>query len=79
MCHKIHSSGGTGEDLEVEADTSSVPHSGPSESASLTLDEPSSGIQTEETGIQSPIQQSENLEDLDNLISVAAGRSLKRR
>lgn len=71
---EIQSSEGTGEDLEVEADTSSVPHSGPSESASSALDEPSSGIQTEETGIQSPIQQSENLEDLDNLISAASCR-----
>jgi hypothetical protein len=71
---EIQSSEGTGEDLEVETNTSSVPHSGPSESASSALDEPSSGIQTEESGIQSPIQQSENLEDLGNLISAASCR-----
>ena len=66
------------EDLEAvipSVDTSSVPHSGPSsENETSALDEPRSGIQTEETMCQSPIQQSENLEDLDNLISAASCR-----
>jgi hypothetical protein len=70
---EIQSSEGRGEDLEDEADTYSVPHSGPSESAPLALDEPSSGIQTEES-VQSPIQESENLEDLNILISAASNR-----
>jgi hypothetical protein len=58
----------------VEADTFSVPHSGPSENTSSALDDPRNGVQSEESDNQSPIQQSENLEDLDNLISAASCR-----
>jgi hypothetical protein len=46
--------------------------SGPSEHTSSALDDPRNGIQSEESDTQSPIQQSENLEDLDNLISAAS-------
>ena len=71
----MESLGGMGEDQEVEADTISVPHSGPSsENTSSARDEPGSGIQSEESDNQSPILQSENLEDLDNLISAASCR-----
>jgi hypothetical protein len=63
-----------GEDQEVVADTFSVPHSGPRGNTSSALDEPRSGIQSEESDIQSPIQQSENLEELNNLISAASCR-----
>ena len=74
---EIQSSEGREEELQAvlqSEDMSSVPPSGPSENATSALDEPSSGIQTEETSFQSPIQQSENLEDLDNLISAASSR-----
>ena len=74
---EIQSSEGREEELQAvlqSEDRSSVLPSGPSENATSALDEPSSGIQTEETSFQSPIQQSENLEDLDNLISAASCR-----
>lgn len=74
---EIQSSEGREEELQAvlqSEDRSSAPPSGPSENATSALDEPSSGIQTEETSSQSPIQQSENLEDLDNLISAASCR-----
>ena len=74
ILREIQSSEGTEEDLEADlppVDTLGVPPSGPSESSTSALDEPSSGIPTEETGLESPIQQSENLEDLDNLILAA--------
>ena len=76
-----NSSDGMEEDLEAEiplVDTPNGQSSGPSDVATSMIDEPSSGIRSEVTGTQhgtqNLIQESENLEDLDILISAASNR-----
>ena len=81
LSEKENSSDGMEEDLEADlplVQTPSGQSSGPSDVATSVIDEPSSGIQSEVTGTphgtQNLIQASENLEDLDILISAASNR-----
>jgi hypothetical protein len=63
---------------ELPLEESTSHSSGPSEIAAFMMDEPSSGIPSEVAGTphgnQNFIQESENLEDLDILISAASNR-----